>query len=113
MPPSIGQSLFLFNRPERTAQLLAKVLEFYRPQRLYFAVDGPRVDHPADIAKTMQVAALEELIPKETIVSKPIRNPNLGCRRAVSEAITCFLENEASGITLKDDMDHLVAFLRF
>ena len=116
MTTRFGQNpvlILAFNRPELAAQLLAKVLERYRPLRLYFAVDGPRAEHPADIANIKRVTALVDSVPKETTVFKLLRTKNLGCRLAIPEAINWFFENETAGIILEDDIDPSVAFFRF
>ena len=102
-----------FNRPERTAQLLEKIQQLYRPRTLYLAVDGPRAGHPTDAVKVGKVAALAESIPAEIRVHKLTREKNLGCRRAVSEAITWFFRQETAGIILEDDINPSRAFFDF
>ncbi|MBN1445118.1 MAG: nucleotide-diphospho-sugar transferase [Candidatus Omnitrophica bacterium] len=84
-----------------------KVLETIRnahPPRLYIASDGPRKNMQGDEEK---VKAVREYvmgnIDWDCKVKTLFRGKNLGCRKAVSEAVTWFFENEEQGIILEDD----------
>lgn len=71
-----------------------------KPKRLYVAVDGPRNDSDrALIEKTLNVINVDW----DCDVKYLKREKNLGCKRAVSEAITWFFEHEEMGIILEDD----------
>ncbi len=64
------------------------------------AVDGPRNDKDRElIQKTLDVINVDW----ECDVKYLIREENLGCKKAVSEAITWFFEHEEMGIILEDD----------
>jgi hypothetical protein len=96
--------LFLvFNRPESTRITFEKIRKA-APSKLYVAADGPRV-HVA--AEEENCKAVRQLItdgvnwPCE--VSYLFREKNLGCGRAVQEAIDWFFSFEESGIILEDD----------
>lgn len=96
--------LFLiFNRPETTREVFAAIRQA-RPPRLYVACDGPRTDRAGE------AALVEEL--RRTVlagvdwpceVHTLFRESNLGCKRAVSGAISWFFEHEEQGIILEDD----------
>lgn len=95
--------LVTFNRPELTKAVL-DLLRQVRPQRLYFASDGPRQSHPEDVAKVTETRALVEQIDWPCIVKVNLQNTNLGCRWAVTTALDWFFENEPEGIVLEDDV---------
>lgn len=95
--------LFLvFNRPDTTARVM-EAIRTARPQRLYVAADGPR-DGKADEAKRCaEVRRLATRVVWPCKVRTLFRERNLGCRHAVSSAITWFFEQEPEGIILEDD----------
>ncbi|MDX9751327.1 MAG: nucleotide-diphospho-sugar transferase [Flavobacteriales bacterium] len=96
--------LFLiFNRPDTTARVFEQVRRA-RPPKLYVAGDGPRKHRTgeADVVQQVRRAVLDRVDwPCE--VHTLLREENLGCRRAVSSAITWFFTHEERGIILEDD----------
>lgn len=92
-----------FNRPEMSRGLLDCVRRA-RPSRVYFAVDGARAGRPdeAEAVKAVQAVAGEIDWPCE--VHTRFRERNLGCARAIPDAITWFLSREPYGIILEDDV---------
>jgi hypothetical protein len=94
--------LFLiFNRPETTKQVW-EVIQSVRPKHLYVAADGPRSTRPEDIEKCKQARAIVQ--PDWDCELKILyREENLGCRNAVSQAITWFFNEVEEGIILEDD----------
>lgn len=96
--------LFLvFNRPETTAQVF-EAIRAARPPRLYVASDGPRTGKPgeAETVKAVRERVLSS-IDWPCNVRTLLREENLGCRNAVSSAISWFFEHEEEGIILEDD----------
>jgi len=96
--------LFLvFNRLDVTKQVFQAIRQA-KPPRLYIAADGARDDRPGESEK---VASVREYITAnidwDCEVSTLFRDKNLGCKYAVSRAITWFFENEEMGIILEDD----------
>lgn len=95
--------LFLvFNRPDTTRQVFEAIRKA-KPPRLYVAADGPRADKPGEAEKVGQVRRIATQVDWECEVETLFREKNLGCRVAVSSAITWFFENEEEGIILEDD----------
>jgi len=95
--------LFLvFNRPDTTARVFAAIREA-RPARLYVAADGPRADREGEAERCAEVRRLATAVDWPCEVETLFRDENLGCRRAVSGAITWFFEHEPEGIILEDD----------
>lgn len=105
--------LIAFNRPDPTREVLASIRQA-RPSRLYVAADGPRVNKPGEAERCAQVRKLittEVDWPCE--VHTLFRDQNLGCRQAVSGAITWFFDAETEGIILEDDCVAAADFYRF
>jgi hypothetical protein len=91
----------MFNRPEETLVVFNAIREA-KPSRLYIAQDGPRTkDGELELCdKTRQIILK---IDWDCEFKTLIRTNNLGCKIAVSEAISWFFENEKEGIILEDD----------
>ncbi|WP_075082016.1 hypothetical protein [Mariniblastus fucicola] len=103
MEPNSTPILFcIFNRPELTARVFRSIRE-RRPATLYIASDGPRALHPGDDAK---VAAAREIVseidwPCE-VRTRFLQN-NLGCKHAISSAVSWAFEQSEELIILEDD----------
>jgi hypothetical protein len=95
--------LFLiFNRPQLTQTVFNAIRE-YRPQQLYIAADGPRDNRPDDVHLCEASRAVIEQVDWDCEVKTLFRHDNLGCGKAVSEAISWFFDNEEAGVILEDD----------
>jgi len=105
IPPHTLNSavLFLvFNRPDTTAQVFEAIRKA-KPPRLYVAADGPRADKPGEHEKCEQVRLIASQVDWPCELKTLFRHRNLGCKNAVSSAITWFFEQEEQGILLEDD----------
>lgn len=95
--------LFLvFNRPDTTAQVFEAIRKA-RPPRLYVAADGHRANRNGEAGLCEQVRRLVTQVDWPCELKTLFRNENLGCKLAVSSAISWFFENEPEGIILEDD----------
>jgi hypothetical protein len=95
--------LFLvFNRPDLTAQVFETIRKA-KPPRLYIAADGARPDREGEANRVDLVRKIVTDVDWPCKVTTLFRNQNLGCKKAVSEAIDWFFENEKQGIILEDD----------
>ena len=94
--------LLIFNRPDHTTQVMDQIREA-EPRRLYIGADGPRVDHPDDARRCERAREVATRVDWDCEVHTLFRDENLGCREAVSSAITWFFEQEEEGIILEDD----------
>jgi hypothetical protein len=102
--------LIIFNRPSTTIQVFKKIRQA-KPLRLYVASDGPRVGHASDKENVIKTREIITKIDWPCEVKTLFRDKNLGCKKAVSGAITWFFENEEQGIVLEDDcVPHLDFF---
>jgi hypothetical protein len=95
--------LFLiFKRPETTERVFERIRQI-KPSRLYIAADAPRAGQPDEIEQCRRARAVVETVDWECEVKTRYREQNLGCRRAVTEAISWFFEQEEYGVIFEDD----------
>ncbi len=100
---SCAPVLFLiFKRPD-TTQRVFNAIRDAKPKQLFIAADGPRSGNEDDEVKCAETREIVERVDWECEVKTLFRKDNLGCGRAVSEAITWFFENVEEGIILEDD----------
>lgn len=106
--------LFLiFNRPDLTKQVFGQIRKI-RPKQLFIAADGPRVAKPEDKEKcTITRELVLNMIDWDCEVKTLLREKNLGCGLAVSQAITWFFEHVEMGIILEDDCCPDLSFFWF
>lgn len=102
--PSLNSAvLFLvFNRPDTTSRVFQAIRKV-RPSRLYVAADGPRAECEGEVQRVSTVRGIATAIDWPCELKTLFRENNRGCKRAVSEAITWFFEQEEQGIILEDD----------
>jgi hypothetical protein len=103
--PSINTPILLliFNRPD-TTQRVMEVIKKVKPNYLYVAADGPRVDNELDTLKCEEARkTVIQNIDWDCKLITLFRDKNLGCRTAVSSSISWFFKNEVNGIILEDD----------
>lgn len=95
--------LFLvFNRPDETARVFESIRS-RRPTRLFVAADGARADRPGEAEVVRRTREIATAVDWPCEVKTLFRTENLGCGRAVSEAITWFFTEVEAGIILEDD----------
>ena len=105
--------LFLiFNRPETTRRVF-DAIRAYRPERLFIAADGPRPDRPgeAEMCRLTREEAQKCDWPCE--VETRFLERNLGCRDAVSSAVSWYFSLVDEGTVLEDDCLPCPDFFRF
>ena len=106
--------LFLvFNRPRETSRVFDKIRQA-KPKNLYIACDGPRPER-GSVEEDMvrKVREICRNVDWDCTVKYLFRESNLGCRNAVSEAISWFFDNEEMGIVLEDDCLPSSSFFQF
>lgn len=95
--------LFLiFNRPEETRSVFDEIRK-YKPSHLYIAADGPRAGRGNEVLQCNEARQVVDLIDWPCETQTLFRDENLGCKTAVSQAISWFFECEEAGIILEDD----------
>lgn len=95
--------LFLiFNRPDLTRRVFNRIREA-QPRTLFISADGPRKDHPNDPLLCLKAREIIYDVDWECDVKTLFHDKNLGCRNAVSNAISWFFTFIDKGIILEDD----------
>ena len=85
-----------FNRPEITQKTFDAIRKA-KPQKFYFAVDGPRKDRPDDIKKRQAVVDIIKKVDWECEVHTLFRDENVGCGYGPYSAISWVFEKEEDG----------------
>ena len=93
----------IFNRPETTARVFEAIRKV-RPRQLFIAADGPRAHVPAEAERCRNTREIVTQVDWDCEVRTLLRKRNLGCRMAVSSAITWFFQHVEEGIILEDDI---------
>lgn len=110
---TVSPILFLiFNRPNLTKRVWNAIRKA-RPKKLYIAADGPREDNQDDIKLCREARDEVANIDWPCNVERLYRDANLGCKKAVSEALDWFFDNVSQGIILEDDCLPDPTFFRF
>ncbi len=99
---SVPILFLIFNRPDTTAVTFDAIKQA-KPQKLYIAADGPRPGKSGEEELCSLTRKVIEQVDWECEIKTLFRDNNLGCKNAVSSAITWFFENEEMGIILEDD----------
>jgi len=99
----ISPVLFIiFNRPDTTAKVFEAIRQA-RPPRLYIAADGHRATKQGEAQLCEETRRIVEAVDWPCEVQTLFRAENLGCKMAVSGAITWFFDHEEQGVILEDD----------
>jgi hypothetical protein len=102
----------IFNRPDTTAKVFDRI-RVARPTKLYIAADGPRTGHPDEQGLCKQAREIATKVDWDCELKTLFRETNMGCKEAVSSAISWFFKNEEEGIILEDDCLPADSFFSF
>ncbi|MDR1793467.1 MAG: hypothetical protein LBR36_08545 [Bacteroidales bacterium] len=95
--------LFLiFNREDTTKRVFEAICQ-QKPKFLFIAADGPRKNKEGEAEKCQKVRDIVSHIDWDCELKTLFREENLGCKMAVSGAISWFFEQVEQGIILEDD----------
>jgi len=109
---SVPVLFLVFNRPIQTRKVFEAIRQA-KPTQLFIASDGPHQGNKGEEERCAEVRYIVEKVDWECDVKRLIRNENLGCGRAISDAITWFFEHVEEGIILEDDTLPSPSFFRF
>lgn len=104
--------LLIFNRPNCTKKTFDAIRKA-NPKKLYIAADGPRITKAGEKEICEQTRDIATQIDWDCEVKTLFREVNLGCKVAVSSAITWFFDNEEMGVILEDDCLPSKSFFAF
>ena len=95
--------LFLIFNREDTTQRVFDAIRLQKPKYLFVAADGARNHKEGELDKCLRVRDIIKQVDWDCELKTLFREENLGCKIAVSSAITWFFENVEQGIILEDD----------
>ena len=95
--------LFLVFNREDTTQKVFDAIRQQKPKYLFVAADGARKHKSGELEKCQRVRDIIKQVDWDCELKTLFREENLGCKIAVSSAITWFFENVEQGIILEDD----------
>jgi len=105
--------LFLiFNRPDTTQKVFNQI-KLIKPKYLFVSADGVRINNPEDLILCKEARDVNSCIDWDCDIKTLFQVVNLGCGKAVSEAITWFFEQVEYGIILEDDCMPDLSFFPF
>lgn len=105
--------LFLiFNRPDTTSQVFEEIRRV-RPRKLFVASDGPRPNVTGEKDACQRSRQLATKVDWPCDLQVLFRDTNLGCKMAVSSAISWFFQQVTEGIILEDDCIPHPTFFHF
>ena len=104
--------LIVFSRPNTTKEVFECIRQI-QPTRLYIAADAPRKDRPDEIKRCEETRCIVSKVDWPCEVHTLFRDTNLGCKVAVSTAISWFFECEEYGVILEDDCLPDLSFFPF
>ena len=110
-PPPSAVLLIGFNRPD-TMQQVFDAVRLAKPDKLYFAVDGPRREKNEE-DKVQAVRDIIRQVDWPCDVHTLFREENVGCGFGPAGAIAWAFENEDRLIVLEDDCVPSQSFFRF
>ena len=102
----------VFNRPDVTRIVWARIKEV-KPKYLYVAADGPRTDVETDLMNCIEVRSIVSNVDWDCEIQYLFCEENLGCKLAVSNAISWFFNSVNQGIILEDDCFPDLSFFSF
>lgn len=105
-------ALFIFNRPDTTAQVFAEIAKA-KPPKLLVVADGPRTDVPGEREKCSAARAIIDQIDWPCALLTNYSAVNLGCKHRVSSGLDWVFTMVEEAIILEDDCLPHPTFFRF
>lgn len=95
--------MVVFNRPELTRRVFARVREA-RPKRLFVIADGPRTHVPDDQDRCAQTRAVFDGIDWDCRLETEYSECNLGCAERIQSGLSRVFEAVPEAIVIEDDI---------
>ena len=94
--------LLIFNRPHETNEIF-RAIRKAKPPRLYIAADGPREKFEGEAQLVVKTRKIATNVDWPCQIKTLFQEKNIGNKKALSNGINWFFENEEEGIILEDD----------
>ena len=94
--------LIVFNRPDRTRELIAR-LRLIRPSNLLVVADGARASRPGELEKVEAVMGLFSEVDWPCEIQTNVSNTNLGCKERIQTGLDWAFGLVDEAIVLEDD----------
>ena len=91
-----------FRRPSNITRIIDAIRPS-TPQKIFFAVDGPRPGKTEELTLVLQTQKAIKSIDWECDVRVRFRDQNLGIRKAVPDAVSWVLDSNCEVIVIEDD----------
>ena len=95
-------ALFIFNRPQTTAQVFAAIRQA-QPTQLLVVADGARADRPTDVELCAATRAIIEQVDWPCQVQTNYADTNLGCMQRMASGLNWVFSLVETAIILEDD----------
>jgi hypothetical protein len=105
-------ALFIFNRPDTTAQVF-EVIRQIQPPKLLVIADGDRPNHPTDLERCTATRAIIEQVDWPCEVITNYADSNMGCMQRVFSGLNWVFEQVEEAIILEDDCLPHPSFFQF
>lgn len=102
----------IYNRPDLT-QKTFDIIRQSKPKQLFIAADGPNSLKIEDESNCSAARAVVQFVDWDCEVFRYYRSKNVGCKKAVIQALDWFFDNVDEGIILEDDCLPSPAFFSF
>lgn len=104
-------ALFVYNRPNLTAEVLAAI-SLYAPDSLFIISDGPKASRE-DFHAVNEVRRICNSVNWPCKVKRDYREVNLGCRNSITSGLSWVFSQVDEAIILEDDCLPDITFFRF
>lgn len=105
-------AFIIFNRPEVTARVFARIAKA-KPTKLLVIADGPRSGRDGEVERCKATRAIIERVDWKCEVLTNFSDVNLGCKNRVSSGLDWVFEQVSEAIILEDDCLPHPTFFRF
>lgn len=105
-------AMLIFNRPETTARVFARVREV-KPPVLLVVADGPRATRPDEAERCAATRSVVARVDWNCRVMTNYSEVNLGCKRRVSSGLDWVFNTVEEAIVLEDDCLPHPSFFRY
>lgn len=105
-------ALFIFNRPDLTAQVFSAIAA-QKPSKLLIIADGPRINRPTEAEKCAKTRDIINKIDWKCEVLTNFSDTNMGCRNRITSGLNWVFENVEEAIILEDDCVPAPTFFQF